>query len=54
MTADFDLQKSLQDTKKYIDGVINGRKEEYDDLLKQIQKVAKKVNDDINEQDGRL
>jgi cell fate (sporulation/competence/biofilm development) regulator YmcA (YheA/YmcA/DUF963 family) len=48
-TANFDLQKSLQDSKKYIDGVTNGRIEEYDDLLKQIQKVAKKVSDDIKE-----
>jgi hypothetical protein len=33
-TANFDLQNCLQDSKKYIDGVINGRQDEYDDLLK--------------------
>ena len=31
---DFDLQKSLQDSRKYIDSITNGRKDEYDDLLK--------------------
>ena len=51
---DFDLQKSLQDSRKYIDSVTNGRRDEYDDLLKQIQKVSKKVNDDIHQEDGRL
>jgi hypothetical protein len=35
-TALFDLQKSMQDSKKYIDGVISGRKDEYEDLLRQI------------------
>lgn len=32
--VDYDLQKSLQDSKKYIDSVTSGRQEEYDDLLK--------------------
>jgi hypothetical protein len=32
--VDFELQKGLQDTKKYIDGVTNGRKDDYDDLLR--------------------
>jgi len=31
---DFDLQKALSDSRKYIDSVTNGRKDDYDDLLK--------------------
>jgi TnpA family transposase len=53
-TMDFDLQKSLQDSRKYIDSVTNGRRDDYDDLLKQIQKISKKVNDDIHQENGRL
>ena len=47
-SAEFDLQKALQDTKKYLDSVRNDRREEYDDLFRQIQKLAKKVEADVD------
>lgn len=43
--GDFDLAKTLADSKKYLDNVAGGRKEEYDDLIRKIQKAAKQVRD---------
>ena len=34
--ANLDLQKGLQDSKKYMDNLKNGRKDEHDDLIKKI------------------
>ena len=53
-TCEFDLQKSMQDTKKYVDVIRNTRKDEYDDLIRQIQRLAKKIGGDNNEQEKRL
>lgn len=44
----------LQEGKKLIDGVKQGRKEEYDDLLQKIKKAAKRINDNLQHEDGRL
>jgi len=52
--ADFDLQKVLSDVKKYADNVSANRKDEYDEIIKKIQKVAKKIRDEGEEQKGRL
>ena len=52
--ADSDLQKALADAKKYIDGVRGERKDEYDDLLRQIQKLAKRVGEDTDDLNKRL
>jgi len=52
--ADFDLSKTLADAKKYVEGVASGRKDEYDDLIKKIQKAAKNIRDGGDEQKGRL
>ena len=53
-TCMFDLQRALADSKKFMDGVRGARKEEYDDLLRQIQKAGKKVGEDADEQGRRL
>lgn len=53
-SAEFDLQKALQDTKKYLDAVNKDRKDEYDDIIKQIQKLAKKIGADAETQNIRL
>ena len=53
-TAEFELQKALADSKKYMDGVRGERKDEYDDLLRQIQKLAKKVGEDTDDLNKRL
>jgi len=52
--GDFDLAKLLADAKKYLDNVSGGRKEEYDDLIKKIQKAAKSIRDGGEEQKQRL
>lgn len=52
--GDFDLAKSMADAKKYVDNVAGGRKEEYDDLIRKIQKAAKSIRDGGEEQKGRL
>jgi len=44
----------MADAKKHIDNVSGGRREEFDDLIKKIQRAAKKIKDDGEEQDGRL
>lgn len=46
---EFDLQKSIQDGQKYQDQCQNEKKEEYDDLLRKIQKLAKKIGDDADD-----
>ena len=53
-TAESDMQKALSDSKKHLESVKNERKDEYDDLLRQIQKLAKKVGEDADEQGKRL
>ena len=40
--------------KKYSDSVQGEQRDEYDDLLRKIQKLAKKVVEDVEEQGGRL
>ena len=52
--ADIDLQKLVQDAKKYTENVSVARKEEYDDFIKHIQRVAKRVRDESDEQLNRL
>lgn len=54
VVGDFDLQKTMQDAKKYVENIANGRKDEYDDIIKKIKKVAKKIRDDCEEQGVRL
>jgi len=54
MVSDIDLQRVIQDSKKYMDNVATVRKDEYEDYIKQIQKVAKRVRDESDEQQGRL
>jgi cell division septum initiation protein DivIVA len=52
--GDFDLAKATADAKKYVENVAGGRKEEYDDLIKKIQKAAKAIRDGADEQKGRI
>lgn len=52
--ADFDAQKAQQEVQKYIDSISAGRKEEFDDLIKKIQKAAKHIRDGGEEQKTRL
>jgi len=52
--ADIDLQKLVQDAKKYTENVSAARKEEYDDFIKHIQRVAKRIRDESDEQLNRL
>jgi chromosome segregation ATPase len=52
--GDFDLAKIMADAKKYIENVAGGRKEEYDDLIRKIQKAAKSIRDGGEEQKQRL
>jgi hypothetical protein len=52
--ADIDLQKLVQDAKKYTENVSTARKEEYDDYIKHIQKMAKRIRDEADEQTNRL
>ncbi len=44
----------MADAKKHIDNVSSGRKEEFDDIIKKIQKAAKKIKEDGDEQLNRL
>jgi len=44
----------MADAKKHAESVFGGRKDEFDDLIKKIQKAAKKIRDDAEEQLGRL
>jgi len=53
-SIDFDLQRILADSRKFVSKLNSSRKDEYDDLLKKIQRLAKKINDDIDEQSIRL
>lgn len=53
-TCEFDLQKAMQDTKKYVDAIRNTRKDEYDDIIRQIQRLSKKIGQDTQEQEKRL
>lgn len=46
----FDMQKLAQDVKKFIENLASGRKDEYEDLIKQIKKAAAKLGDDAEEQ----
>lgn len=48
------MQKALADSKKYLDSVRGERKDEYDDLMRQIQKLGKKVGDDGDDLSKRL
>ena len=52
--GDFDLARAMADAKKYVENVANGRKDEYDDLIKKIQKAAKAIRDGGEEQKQRL
>lgn len=52
--GDFDLSRAMADAKKYVENVAGGRKEEYDDLIKKIQKAAKAIRDGGEEQKQRL
>lgn len=44
------LGRAISATKKYAEGVNQEQRDEYNDLLRKIQKVAKKVQDDVDEQ----
>ena len=48
-TCAYELQRALADSKKYTDMVRSERKDEYDDLMRQIQKTAKKVGEDTDD-----
>lgn len=52
--GDFDLAKAIADAKKYIENVALGRKDDYDDLIKKIQKSAKAIRDGGEDQQKRL
>jgi uncharacterized protein YukE len=51
---DLDFKKVLQDQKILSDSVKGEAKKEFDDLFKQIQKVANKVSQDMDEQGKRV
>lgn len=44
----------MADAKKYVESVAGGRKDEYDDLIRKIQKAAKAIRDGGDEQKQRL
>ena len=48
------MQKALADSKKYLDSVRGDRKDEYDDLMRQIQKLSKKVGEESDDLNRRL
>ena len=48
------LGRAISATKKYAEGVNSEQRDEYNDILRQIQKYAKKVQDDVDEQNDRL
>ena len=52
--AEFELAKLMADAKKYIDNLGNGRKDEFEDLIKKIRKAAQKLGEDAEFQSGRL
>jgi len=41
--SDEAIQKAMKDSKKYMDSVRDGRQGQYDDIIRQIQKLSKKV-----------
>ena len=51
---EFFIQKAIQNAKKFQEGVNSDKKEEYEDIMRKIQKLAKKVLDDADEQAARL
>lgn len=51
---EFFIQKAIQNAKKFQESVNSEKKDEYDDIMKKIQKLAKKVMDDGDEQNARL
>ena len=52
--ADLDVAKTQQEGTKYLDSVSLGRKDEYDNLIKAIQKSAKNIRDGGEVQKHRL
>lgn len=48
--ASFAMDKLAQDVKKFVDNLNSSRKDEYEDLIKQIKKVANKLGDEAEEQ----
>ena len=51
---EFFIQKAIQSAKKFSDSVNSDTKEEYEDIMRKIQKLSKKVLDDGDEQNARL
>lgn len=51
---EFLIQKAIQNAKKFQDGVSQDKKEEYEDIMRKIQKISKKIMDDAEEQNARL
>ena len=51
---EFFIQKAIQNAKKFQESVNSEKKDEYDEIMKKIQKLAKKVMDDGEEQSARL
>ena len=51
---EFFIQKAIQNAKKFQESVNSEKKDEYDDIMKKLQKLAKKVVDDAEEQSIRL
>lgn len=43
------LGRAISSTKKYAEGVNSEQRDEYTDILRKIQKYAKKVQDDVDE-----
>ena len=52
--CEFDLEKLMAEAKKYIEDIGTGRKEEQIELIKQIRKTSKKIEEDTNTQKDRL
>ena len=46
---EFFIQKAIQNAKKFQESVNAEKKDEYDDIMKKLQKLAKKVVDDAEE-----
>lgn len=51
---EFFIQKAIQSAKKFSESVNSDKKEQYEDIIRKIQKLAKKVLDDGDEQNSRL
>lgn len=51
---EYNIQRASTDAKKYIDSIQNGRKEEYDNVIRRIHLNAKLIKDDAEIQQQKL